>query len=147
MSITCFFLFLMMGNLSAQNCPMKDGIMEVHHFSLMTYYNQTEESFIFSDEKEVYSVSDGIVLSIITNGNIKAVLVKQCIIGEDDQYYAYSNLESTELKKGDWIENGQVVGEAKFNEEKFEFHFQHRIKLDKRDPKDILSCKIANIYH
>jgi hypothetical protein len=144
----CFFQILTMGKLNAQNCPMKEGIMEIHHYSPRAYFHPTEGVAIYSNNKEVSSISDGTVLSIINlPGDTKAILIKQCIIGEEDYYYVYSNLESTSLQKGDWIEIGQIMGEAKSNKDRFEIDFQYRTKDEKMDPQEILNCKIANIYH
>jgi hypothetical protein len=142
------FLSFSMGKLHAQNCPMYEGIMEIHHYSPIAYFHPTEGVSIYSNNKEVSSISDGTVLSIINlSGDTKAVLIKQCIMGEEDYYYVYSNLESTSVQKGDWIELGQIIGEAKSNKDKFEFDFQYRTKDKKMNPQEILNCKVANIYH
>jgi septal ring factor EnvC (AmiA/AmiB activator) len=137
-----------MGKLHAQNCPMYEGIMEIHHYSPIAYFHPTEGVSIYSNNKEVSSISDGTVLSIINlSGDTKAVLIKQGIMGEEDYYYIYSNLESTYLQKGDWVQIGDLIGHANSNKDRFEFEFQHRTKDEIFNPVGILNCKIANIYH
>src|SRR5690606_17903630 len=110
------FLSFSLCKLQAQNYPMYVEIMVINQYTLIAYFHPTEGVSIYSNNKEVSSISDGTVLSIINlSGDTKAVLIKQCIMGEEDYYYVYSNLESTSVQKGDWIELGQIIGEAKSN--------------------------------
>ena len=138
-----------MGNYGfAQDCPMKDGIMEIHHNSIFQLDHPTNDVTIYSVNKEVNSISDGTVLSIIDlPGSSKEILIKQCVIGEEDKYYVYYNIESTTLQKGYFIETGELIGHANLNNDRFEFDFQYRTKNEKLYPQKILNCKIANIYH
>ncbi len=63
-----------------------------------------------SADSSVYSISGGKVTMIAKIDNMKVVIIQK-----DDQYYTYSNLGSTSLKKGSEVKADQLIGYAAFD--------------------------------
>ena len=127
---------------------MKDGQMILKHTPIFTFEHPTEGIEIQSNHPEVYSVSSGKVVRIIDLPDGKlVVLVRDCVLREEDHYYVYGNLKSTEVQKGDWVELNQPLGLASEEEGKFAIFFQYRKESEKIIPSTILNCQPRNIYY
>lgn len=122
--------------------------MILKHTPIFTYEHPTEGIDIQSNYPEVYSVSSGEVIRIIDLPDEKStVLIRDSVLGEEDHYYVYGNLKSTEVQKGDWVEPDQSIGLASEDEGKFTIFFQYRNKFEKFNPSTILNCQPRNIYY
>lgn len=128
----------------SQICPLKDGDAILRHFDLI-YQSDPNIAEIESISSEVFSVSDGEVISIIHSSDTYSIIIKKN--SEKNQYYIYSNLSSIIVKKGDLISANQSLGKAIEEEGKYSITFQYRILSEKQNSREVINCKEINIYH
>ena len=116
--LTIVFLFISQFSFSQEiDCPVKNGV---------TYYNESYEFRTKRDCWNIYkldnpskstnvhsekpisviSISEGKVYSIIFTGNLLSILVRK----GDNEFYVYSDLNSTNFKKDDEIKIGDEIG-------------------------------------
>lgn len=88
-------------------CPMTEATVLGESFKDENYFGNITFS---SKDSTVFSVSDGLVLSVVFVEDMKAVF-----IAKDSLTYAYSNLKTTVVKKGDTIKANHVIGYAALN--------------------------------
>ena len=137
-----FILFSILGQ--SQICPLKEGNLIVRHFDIFSH-TDSKIVEINSNYADVFSVSDGEVVSIINLSHIYSVIIKKEM--DEDQYYVYSNLSTTTVKKGDVINSNQLLGKAIQEGGKYSINFQHRILSEKSNPKKVINCRELNIYY
>lgn len=65
------------------------------------------EQLFFSNDSTVYALTGGTVQSVLTVEEMIVLIIKK-----DSLYYAYSNLKTSGLKKGDVINANDVIGYA-----------------------------------
>ncbi len=88
------------------DAPMNDA--EVIDKSATPLENYTADFVIFkSNDSTVYAVTAGKVASVVRIENFKVVIVEQAGL-----FYTYSNLSSSDLKKGDLVTKDQLIGFA-----------------------------------
>jgi hypothetical protein len=85
-----------------------------------------------STDSLVYAINDGEVSAVTTVDNTFIIIIK-----EKDSIYAYSNLKVVNIKAGDTINNGEVIGDADFEPGKN----YYSLDLIITDGKDILRLK------
>jgi hypothetical protein len=98
-----------------------------------------------SKDSTVFSVSDGVVVSVVMIEDMKVV-----IITKDSLTYTYANLKTTSVKKGDTVKANQVIGYAGLNLDgiiAIDFYLNNKmgsVDLSKRD--FIMRTSKASIY-
>lgn len=126
----------------SQICPLKDGDAILRHFDIFTK-SDPNIAKIESINSDVFSVSDGEVVSLINSSNIYSVIIKKK--AKLDQYYIYSNLSSTIIQKGDLVSANQILGNAIEEKGRYSIRFQYRILSEKQN--EVINCGEVNIYH
>ena len=140
------FTFLILSTLilscSKNICPLKNGVIYKNDSSLFSMTDPNNQITIESDFSEVYSVSAGEIVSIITtSGDIKTVLVKTENADQKDYFYIYSGLQKVNYTKGNFVQKNDILGELKSKGDKYELSFQYRENTVKQNPRKCIKCK------
>ena len=130
------------------DCPVENGV---------TYYSESYDyknkyikpeinlcckTQVYSEKPiSVISVSEGKIQKILTINNILTIIVRK----ENNEFYIYSNLNSTNLKKDDEIKKGDKIGEISKKDEfsdkgDYILDFQYWQKTEPIDVFDQLKC-------
>ena len=88
--------------------PMNDA--EVLKESSGDYPHVNEFMTFKSNDNSVYSIMTGKVKTIARIDSIKVIIIEN-----NGLYYTYSNLSSTNLKKGDMVKKDQIIGYAAYD--------------------------------
>lgn len=143
------FLFLLIPTVlllscSKQICPLKHGLIneneDLHPYSMTDPNSQIT---ITSKFPEVYSVSDGEIISIILiPQDNKAILIKSKNREQKEYFYVYLGLETVNFQKGDTVHKKDILGKLKLNGEFYELIFQYRENSSfKQNPRNCIKCK------
>jgi hypothetical protein len=94
------------------------------------YYHQYPSDMleIKSADSTVYAVESAEVLSVTTIEDIKVVITKN-----DSIFYVYSNLKSTDAKKGDKVSGGAVIGYAALDESSKYYRLDFLITTERKE--------------
>lgn len=119
--LTIIFLFLSQFSFSQEiDCPVENGVIyfsESYDYIIKrirkSLVNPSCETKIHSEKPiSVNSVSEGTIANIIITNGLISILVKK-----GDEFYVYSYLTSTNLKKGDEVKIGDIIGEINKKDE------------------------------
>lgn len=144
-----FFLLLSQFSFSQEiDCPVENGVI---------YYNESNDyenkykireinlcckTQVYSEKPiSVISVTEGKIQKILTIDKLITVLVRR----GDNEFYVYSNLNSSNFKKGDEIKIGDEIGmidkKSEFSDcGDYVLDFQYWQKTEPIDVFDRLKC-------
>ena len=151
--LTITFLFLSVFCFSQEiDCPLKNGVIyynESYEFrtkrdcwNIYKLDNPSKSTNVHSEKPiSVISISEGKVYSIIFTGNLLSILVRK----GDNEFYVYSDLNSTNFKKDDEIKIGDEIGiidkKSEFSDDgDYVLDFQYWQKTEPIDVFDQLKC-------
>lgn len=144
-----FFLLLSQFSFSQEiDCPVENGV--IYYNESYDYENKYKireinlccKTQVYSEKPiSVISVSEGKISGILTINNSLIVLVRK---GNSD-FYVYSNLNSSNFKKGDEIKIGDEIGmidkKSEFSDYgDYVLDFQYWQKTEPIDVFDRLKC-------
>jgi len=134
------------------DCPVKNGVIyynESYEFrtkrdcwNIYKLDNPSKSTNVHSEKPiSVISISEGKVYSIIFTGNLLSILVRK----GDNEFYVYSDLNSTNFKKDDEIKIGDEIGiidkKSEFSDDgDYVLDFQYWQKTEPIDVFDQLKC-------
>ena len=116
--LTVVFLFLSLFCFSQEiDCPVENGVIYYNEsyeyrtkrdcWNIYEGSNPSKSTNVHSEKPiSVISISEGKVYSIIFTGNLLSILVRK----GDNEFYVYSDLNSTNFKKDDEIKIGDEIG-------------------------------------
>ena len=134
------------------DCPVENGVTyynESYEFrtkrdccNVNRIYNPSKSTNLHSEKPiSVISISEGKVYSIIFTGNLLSILVRK----GDNEFYVYSDLNSTNFKKGDEVKIGDEIGKinkkSEFSDDgDYILNFSYWQKTEPIDVFDQLKC-------
>lgn len=150
--LSIIFLFFSQFSFTQEiDCPVENGVIyykeSYEYRTKRDCWNIYKDSYIskstnvHSDNPiSVISVSDGKILDILRTAGILSVLVRK-----GNEFYIYSDLTSTNLKKGDEVRIGDEIGEINNKSEFSDYgdyvlNFQYWQKTEPIDVFDRLKC-------
>lgn len=95
-----------------KNTPVYQGVIKVTKVGYPTTSDPSSFVAVFSISDSVYNMKTGVVSDIVNNQDYLTVVVKTA----KRDFFVYTNLSASTVKKGDKLKIGTSVGLAKYSD-------------------------------